>query len=147
MKANWLDANERTGQEIEAATLDVQGVMYKVLDTDPAEYREPLDTIKRVQGYIQEDQIELTPNTPNLDEICAKFVDEHYHDEDEVRFVLDGEGIFDIRSKDDRWMRVVVETGDLIIVPAGRHHRHAYAYLYAGFRTGPERPDTTSGAG
>jgi 1,2-dihydroxy-3-keto-5-methylthiopentene dioxygenase len=40
-----------------------------------------------------------------------------------VRFVLEGEGIFDIRSRDDRWMRVVVERGDLIVVPKDRHHR------------------------
>ena len=40
-----------------------------------------------------------------------------------MRFVLEGEGIFDIRSRDDRWMRVVVEQGDLIVVPKDRHHR------------------------
>lgn len=37
--------------------------------------------------------------------------------------MLEGDGIFDIRSRDDRWMRVVVEVGDLIVVPAKRHHR------------------------
>ena len=64
-----------------------------------------------------------SPSTPNLDAICAKFVDEHFHDDDEVRFVLEGEGIFDIRSRDDRWMRVVGRAGDLIVVPKDRHHR------------------------
>jgi len=38
-------------------------------------------------------------------------------------FVLEGEGIFDIRSKGDRWMRVKVEAGDLIVVPKERYHR------------------------
>lgn|GEM_PF-6364108 len=56
-------------------------------------------------------------------QICAKFLDEHYHDDDEVRFVLEGDGVFDIRFGDDRWMRVVVEVGDLIVVPARRHRR------------------------
>ena len=121
MKANWLDTE--SGAEIDAATLDSQGVIYQRLDPSPAVYRAPLDTLKKEQGYVQEDQIELSPDTPNLDEICAKFVDEHHHEEDEVRFVLSGEGIFDIRSTDDRWMRVTVEAGDLIVVPAGRHHR------------------------
>ena len=37
--------------------------------------------------------------------------------------MLEGEGIFDIRSRDDRWMRVKVEEGDLIVVPAKRYHR------------------------
>ena len=49
--------------------------------------------------------------------------DEHLHTDDEVRFVLAGEGIFDIRSADDRWMRVEVEAGDLLVVPANLHHR------------------------
>lgn len=47
----------------------------------------------------------------------------YQHDDDEVRFILDGEGIFDIRTRDERWMRVVVERGDLIVVPKDRHHR------------------------
>ena len=75
------------------------------------------------RGYVEEDVVELQPSTPNLNAICAKFIDEHHHDEDEVRFVLEGEGIFDIRSRDDKWMRVQVEQGDLIVVPKGRHHR------------------------
>ena len=37
--------------------------------------------------------------------------------------MLDGEGVFDIRSSDDRWLRVKVERGDLIVVPAKRYHR------------------------
>jgi 1,2-dihydroxy-3-keto-5-methylthiopentene dioxygenase len=72
---------------------------------------------------VEQDQVALAPSTPNLEAICAKFVDEHFHDDDEVRFVLEGEGIFDIRSHDDRWMRVLVQRGDLIIVPKDRHHR------------------------
>ena len=72
---------------------------------------------------MQQDIVELSPSTPNLDAICVKFEGEHLHDDDEVRFVLEVEGIFDIRSRDNRYMRVFVERGDLIIVPKERHHR------------------------
>lgn len=120
MKAHWLDSHQGTIGEVELAT---HGVAYQRLDTEPVAYRSAVDSLKSERGYIEEDIVELAPSTPNLDAICAKFVDEHHHDEDEVRFVLEGEGIFDIRSNDDRWMRVVVERGDLIVVPAGRHHR------------------------
>ena len=119
MKAHWLDRDEA----IDAAQLNGQGVFYTRLDTDEREYQPPIDQLKRERGYIEQDVIALRPDTPNLDTICAKFVDEHFHDDDEVRFVLEGEGIFDIRSRDDRWMRVVVEPGDLIVVPKDRHHR------------------------
>jgi 1,2-dihydroxy-3-keto-5-methylthiopentene dioxygenase len=119
MKAHWLDEDG----DISPATLAKNDVFYTCLPTAPDRYRAPLDDVKRTRAYIEEDIIELGPSTPNLEAICAKFVDEHYHDDDEVRFVLEGEGIFDIRSLDDRWMRVEVHQGDLIIVPKDRHHR------------------------
>jgi 1,2-dihydroxy-3-keto-5-methylthiopentene dioxygenase len=98
-------------------------VYYLRLSTDPEAYRSPLERVKSERGYLEQDIVELGPQTPNLDAICAKFIDEHLHEDDEVRFVLEGSGIFDIRSRDDRWMRVVVEAGDLIIVPKDRYHR------------------------
>lgn len=120
MKAHWLDSK---AGGIDPSELAGEGVAYQQLRTDPGSYRSSVDMLKTERGYIEEDIVELGPSTPNLEAICAKFVDEHHHDEDEVRFVLEGEGIFDIRSSDDRWMRVVVQPGDLIVVPAGRHHR------------------------
>jgi 1,2-dihydroxy-3-keto-5-methylthiopentene dioxygenase len=119
MRAHWLD---REG-EIAEAVLEKNGVYYQRIETSPALYREPVDRVKAERGYIEEDIIELGPETPNLEAICAKFVDEHFHDDDEVRFVIEGEGIFDIRSNEDQWMRVLVEKGDLIVVPKDRHHR------------------------
>lgn len=119
MQAHWLDANETISIE----TLRDQGVLFEQLPTDEAIFQESLDALKRDRGYREQDVVELRPETPSLDAICAKFVDEHLHTEDEVRFVLEGEGVFDIRSEDDRWMRVKVEEGDLIVVPGHRHHR------------------------
>ena len=106
---------------ISAADLATQGIAYEPIDlTDP----EPrLAAFGAAHGYVERDTVELNTATPNLDAICAKFDVEHEHAADEVRFVLEGEGIFDIRSDADRWMRVLVEAGDLIVVPAGRHHR------------------------
>ncbi|GAB4542229.1 MAG: cupin domain-containing protein [Haliangiales bacterium] len=120
MKAHWLEAPQG---DIDTDTLQAEGILYQKLDTDEARFQSSLDALKERQGYVAQDEVALRPDNPKLDEICAKFVDEHYHDEDEVRFILDGAGIFDIRTRDDRWMRVEVETGDLIVVPAGRHHR------------------------
>ena len=119
MKATWID----DGTEIPRETVLAEGILNDQLPTDPAGYQPTMDTLKDERGYIHQDQVELRPETPNLDAICAKFDDEHLHEEDEVRFVLEGEGIFDIRSRDDRWMRVKVEEGDLIVVPAKRYHR------------------------
>ena len=119
MKATWID----DGTEIARETLAAEGVLYDCLPTEPAGYQPTMDVLKTERGYIEQDIVELSPATPSLDAICAKFDGEHLHDEDEVRFVLEGEGVFDIRSGDDRWMRVFVEKGDLIVVPAQRWHR------------------------
>jgi len=123
MKANWMSNDGELGDTIPVSTLHDNGVFYRLLDEDPKKFQAPLDEIKSDRGYITQDEVALRPDNPNLDAICAKFIDEHYHDEDEVRFVLEGGGIFDIRSKEDKWMRVHVEVGDLIVVPAKRHHR------------------------
>lgn len=116
MKATWQD----TGAEISSSDLEAEGIYYEAI---PAENYQPnLDRIKGAWGYSAQDVVELSPDTPNLEAICAKFDKEHLHTDDEVRFVVSGEGYFDIRSKGDLWMHVFVEKGDFILVPADRHH-------------------------
>ncbi len=117
MHAKWLDS----GAALSAEALRGEGVPYERFPVEA--FQGPLDALKRERGYVQQDIVELRPTTPGIDAICAKFVDEHLHDDDEVRFILEGEGIFDVRSRGDRFMRILVETADLIVVPAGRHHR------------------------
>jgi 1,2-dihydroxy-3-keto-5-methylthiopentene dioxygenase len=120
MRRQWLEPNP-ADEAFDDAELSAAGVLHERLDTDA--YQVALDQLKADRGYVEQDTIELTPDMPNLEAICAKFEDEHRHSDDEVRFVLAGEGIFDIRSADDRWMRLTVERGDLIVVPKDRHHR------------------------
>jgi len=79
--------------------------------------------IKRDRGYVEQDEVSLSKETPNLEDICAKFDKEHYHTLDEVRFVVDGEGNFDVRDSNDQWVRIEVDAGDLIIIPANKYHR------------------------
>ncbi|HZS46961.1 MAG TPA: cupin domain-containing protein [Blastocatellia bacterium] len=108
---------------IDLHELSAHGIFYRHLPEAESDRRKEIETIKAERGYVAEDVVELTPNTPDLDIICAKFDKEHIHTADEVRFVLDGSGIFDIRDLNDQWIRVVVEKGDLIIVPKDRNHR------------------------
>ena len=122
MHLAWIDPQP------DYPTLDVDhlrqnGVTYERLVIEGEAYQPTLDTLKSERGYIEQDVIALSPETENLDALCAKFADEHLHTDDEVRFVLDGDGIFDIRDDADRWMRVTVEAGDLIVVPKDRYHR------------------------
>lgn len=120
MRAHWLDSND---EEITREALCAEGIEYRRLETEPAAYQGALDALKAANRYVRQDEVSLSVDTPNLEAVCAKFADEHRHDEDEVRFVLDGAGVFDVRSRDDRWMRITVERGDLIVVPKDRYHR------------------------
>jgi 1,2-dihydroxy-3-keto-5-methylthiopentene dioxygenase len=122
VQLEWLEPKFE-GEQIDTSSLEQVGVFHERLNVTPENFQPTLDTLKSERGYVEQDEVELRPDMDNLEEICAKFADEHLHTDDEVRFVLDGEGIFDIRSREDRWMRVTVQTGDLIVVPANLHHR------------------------
>jgi len=54
------------------------------------------------------------------------FYEEHVHPGgDEVRYVIDGSGYFDIRDVNDVWVRMHARVGDLIVFPTGIEHRFA----------------------
>lgn len=117
----WPLANQ--SQTISPEELAAQGVLSWSVPADEAARAEVIERIKREHGYVDEDFVELSPDTPNLDAVCAKFDKEHYHTEDEVRFVVAGEGIFDVRDARDEWVRIEVGEGDIIVIPARTHHR------------------------
>ena len=86
-----------------------------------AAYAREIDTLKQRGGYVTADVIDVKPDTPNLDMMLAKFSREHWHDEDEVRFILEGRGLFHIHPASGPVFAIVVDAGDLIRVPRGTH--------------------------
>ena len=85
-------------------------------------YEGELAKLKARGGYVTADVIDVTPATPGLEAMLAKFSREHWHDEDEVRLIVAGKGIFHIHPKDGPIVAIEVEAGDLIRVPAGTRH-------------------------
>ena len=78
--------------------------------------------LKARGGYTTADVIDVTAATPNLDTMLAKFSREHWHDEDEVRFIVEGRGLFHISPPAGPVFAIEVEAGDLISVPRGTRH-------------------------
>jgi 1,2-dihydroxy-3-keto-5-methylthiopentene dioxygenase len=87
-----------------------------------AAYAPEIDQLKAEQGYKSVDIISLAPDHPDRATLREKFLSEHRHSEDEVRFFVAGEGLFTLRTDDDRVHAVLCTAGDLISVPAGMRH-------------------------
>lgn len=85
-------------------------------------YAPEIDRLKERGGYVTADVINVNPETPNLDALLAKFDKEHTHSEDEVRFTVKGKGVFHIHPPEGPVFSVLVESGDLINVPAMMKH-------------------------
>eukprot|EP01012_Entosiphon_sulcatum_P062413 TRINITY_DN88727_c0_g1_i1.p1 TRINITY_DN88727_c0_g1~~TRINITY_DN88727_c0_g1_i1.p1 ORF type:complete len:187 (-),score=32.47 TRINITY_DN88727_c0_g1_i1:36-596(-) len=116
-----LEPNEPVPLELLA---DLGVLYWHVLE--PSETSPKLKEICAERGYTYNDVIECSPaKLPNFEEKTKMFFEEHIHSDEEIRFCLEGSGYFDVRDDKDRWIRIHVESGDLIIIPAGLYHRFA----------------------
>lgn len=80
--------------------------------------------IARVQEggrYRTVDAIRLGPGHPDHEVLRRKFLAEHIHDDDEVRFFVEGCGLFCLHLGDEV-LQVLCGRGDWIAVPAGTRH-------------------------
>ena len=83
-----------------------------------AAYAPEIDRLKAERGYTAADVVSIKPNNPNWPTLREKFVAEHTHDEDEVRYFADGSGAFYLHIG-DRVLEVIGVAGDLLSVPRG----------------------------
>jgi len=105
----------------------------------------PLGDIRRQRHYKNHDVLRVTPeHLPGYDEKIRNFFQEHLHEDEEIRYVLDGTGYFDVRrDKDEAWIRIEVSGGDMIVLPAGMYHRYTndvkdYVWVMRLFKDNPK---------
>ncbi|KAJ6844148.1 1,2-dihydroxy-3-keto-5-methylthiopentene dioxygenase 2-like [Iris pallida] len=85
---------------------------------------EDLKKIREARGYSYMDICEVCPEKlPNYEAKIKSFFEEHLHTDEEIRYCLEGSGYFDVRDRDERWIRVAVKKGGMIVLPAGIYHR------------------------
>ncbi|MDB4956502.1 MAG: mtnD [Myxococcales bacterium] len=127
-----LDEMTREGTRI-AALLRTIGVRFErwpadhalAANSDPqtilAAYAAELTRLQRDCGYQTADVVRIVRGTPDTAPMRQKFLNEHRHSEDEVRFFVEGSGSFYLRAG-GRVFQVVCERDDLISVPAETRH-------------------------
>jgi 1,2-dihydroxy-3-keto-5-methylthiopentene dioxygenase len=110
-----------------AATLNHIGVRFEHWPTRDrgedilAAYAPEIAALKIEGGYQTVDVVSVTPDHPDRAVMRTKFLSEHIHAEDEVRFFVGGEGLFTLHH-DGRVFDVLCTKGDLMSVPAGMKH-------------------------
>jgi 1,2-dihydroxy-3-keto-5-methylthiopentene dioxygenase len=117
-----------------AAFLEPFGIGYERWDVgdrvDPdatpeavlAAYAPEVERLKQRGGYVTADVINVTPELSGLEGMLERFRKEHTHDEDEVRFIVKGRGVFHIHPEVGPVFAIQLDAGDLINVPAGTRH-------------------------
>jgi len=92
-----------------------------------AAYRADVDRLMREGGYRSADVVRLAPapEDPAWPEKARaarqKFLEEHTHAEDEVRFFVEGAGVFYLRAA-GKVHAMLCDKGALLSVPAGTRH-------------------------
>jgi 1,2-dihydroxy-3-keto-5-methylthiopentene dioxygenase len=84
-------------------------------------YQKDVDKLIQEEGYLTVDVVSLSSDNPDKVTLRQKFLNEHTHSEDEVRFFVAGKGLFSLHI-DNQVFEVVCTQGDLISVPANTRH-------------------------
>ena len=90
-------------------------------ETIMAAYKVDIDRLVEANGFKSVDVVSIAPDNPNREAMRGKFLDEHFHKEDEVRFFVAGSGLFTLHVE-GKVYEVLCEAGDLIAVPDSMTH-------------------------
>ncbi|KAF2425836.1 1,2-dihydroxy-3-keto-5-methylthiopentene dioxygenase [Tothia fuscella] len=154
MRAYWFDnlpGDQRephdSGRDVDPKKLAELGILH---------FNYPsVDDVNKVaadRGYKNRDEIAISPTTlPGYEEKVKMFFNEHLHEDEEIRYIVDGGGYFDVRGKDDDWIRIQLDKHDLMIMPAGIYHRFTtdeknYTKAMRLFKDDPKWTPLTRGA-
>ena len=100
------------------------GLLYYNFDTVSE-----VNSLASSRSYKNRDEVTVSPTSmgPLYESKVKSFFEEHLHEDEEIRYILDGTGYFDVRDDrkegEGRWIRIEVVKGDLLVLPEGVYHR------------------------
>jgi enolase-phosphatase E1 len=86
-----------------------------------ASYKAEVDRLIAENGFKAVDVVSINPDHPERESMRAKFLSEHRHKEDEVRYFVRGSGLFTLHIN-DKVYEILCQAQDLIRVPDGTKH-------------------------
>lgn len=114
---------ERWAMPEEAVSL---GMKARLDDADKARllalFSDKLAEKAERDGYRAADVVAIRSDLPGVDEALAKFDRVHFHDDDEVRAIVGGRGVFGFVGDDGRQFLLTLEAGEFVSLPAGMWH-------------------------
>ncbi len=115
--------DHNSGRAVTEKQLSDLGVFYRHVTTEDG-----VNEIAKKRNYKNRDTITLNEESfpggkEALSKQLDKFFEEHLHEDEEIRYVLDGDGYFDVRDAEDNWIRAKIFKYDLLILPPGIFHR------------------------
>ncbi|KAK6188164.1 hypothetical protein SNE40_004408 [Patella caerulea] len=100
------------------------GVKYIQVSDDACGDENQLKDLRLKHGYEHYDWLEIIPDTTEKHaKRMARFYEEHLHEDPEIRLITSGNGYFEIRDTEEKWIRIHMTRGDLIDLPPGIYHR------------------------
>lgn len=81
------------------------------------------EDLRRTKHVSAEDRLYISPKREDHESTLCQIGREHKHPDEEIRLIERGTGFFDVRDPEDRWMRIRLTQGNLLVLPAGVYHR------------------------
>ncbi len=103
-----------SGRAVSPAYLSSLGVLYHHIPSES-----DVDKLATERQYKNRDIITVSPEKMGAiyEEKVKSFFNEHLHEDEEIRYIRDGTGFFDVRSEGDEWVRIFLETeGGVMVV-------------------------------
>ncbi|EIN11302.1 1,2-dihydroxy-3-keto-5-methylthiopentene dioxygenase [Punctularia strigosozonata HHB-11173 SS5] len=116
-----------SGNPVSLETLQSLGVLHWAIQLDEdGNWEVEINNVAKNRGYKNRDTINVTKEGLGdaYESKIKTFFEEHMHEDEEIRYILSGSGFFDVREHPhDKWIRIHVTPGDLLVIPPGIYHR------------------------